>query len=118
MSKPISTKKLLQPLDIDGLTLPNRVVMAPLTRSRAGQSRIPNDLMAQYYTQRASAGLIITEATTISPQGIGWRQSPGIYTDEMVEGWKRVVDAIHEAFDPHSETLSSTVNFFHQWLIG
>ena len=96
MSKPISTKKLLQPLDIDGLTLPNRVVMAPLTRSRAGQSRIPNDLMAQYYTQRASAGLIITEATTISPQGIGWRQSPGIYTDEMVEGWKRVVDAIHE----------------------
>lgn len=90
-----TTKKLLEPLELGGLTLPNRVVMAPLTRSRAGESRVPNELMAQYYSQRASAGLIISEATSISPQGIGWRQSPGIYTDEMVEGWKQIVDSVH-----------------------
>ena len=89
-------RQLLQPLDIDGLNLANRVVMAPLTRSRAGVSRIPNALMAKYYSQRASAGLIITEATTISDQANGWNHSPGVYTDEMVEGWKRVVDSIHE----------------------
>ncbi len=91
-----STKNLLTPLDLHGLKLANRVVMAPLTRSRAGENRIPNDLMAEYYAQRSSAGLIITEATSISLQAIGWRQSPGIYTDEMVEGWRRVVDAVHE----------------------
>lgn len=90
-----STQQLLAPLDLRGLQLPNRVVMAPLTRSRAGENRIPNELMAAYYAQRASAGLIITEATTISPQANGWNQSPGIYTDEMVQGWTKVVHAIH-----------------------
>ncbi len=90
------TKELLQPTELDGLQLANRVVMAPLTRSRAGETRIPNELMAEYYAQRASAGLIITEATTISDQANGWNHSPGIYTDEMVEGWTQVVDAIHE----------------------
>jgi N-ethylmaleimide reductase len=89
-------KQLLQPLEIDGLNLANRVVMAPLTRSRAGVSRIPNDLMAKYYAQRATAGLIITEATTISPQANGWNQSPGIYTEAMVEGWKKVTTSIHQ----------------------
>ena len=81
---------LLQPFDLHGLTLPNRVVMAPLTRARAGSGRVPNALMAEYYVQRASAGLIISEATTISPQANGWLDSPGIYTDAMVAGWQAV----------------------------
>jgi 2,4-dienoyl-CoA reductase-like NADH-dependent reductase (Old Yellow Enzyme family) len=68
---------LLAPFDLHGLPLRNRVVMAPLTRARAGQERVPNDLMVEYYTQRASAGLIIAEATTISEQGFGWVDSPG-----------------------------------------
>jgi N-ethylmaleimide reductase len=86
---------LLSSFDLHGLTLKNRVVMAPLTRSRAGTERIPNALMAEYYAQRASAGLIITEATVISKQGIGWLNSPGIYSDEQSEAWKLVVDAVH-----------------------
>lgn len=69
--------------------------MAPLTRGRAGSDRVPNDLMREYYTQRASAGLIIAEATTISEQGIGWVDSPGIYNDAQVAGWKKITDALH-----------------------
>jgi 2,4-dienoyl-CoA reductase-like NADH-dependent reductase (Old Yellow Enzyme family) len=69
---------LLSTFDLRGLALRNRVVMAPLTRGRAGSARVPNDLMAEYYTQRASAGMIIAEATTISEQGFGWVDSPGI----------------------------------------
>lgn len=88
---------LLQPFDLRGLTLPNRVVMAPMTRSRAGKERIANDLMAEYYVQRATAGLLITEATTISPQANGWNESPGIYTDAMTEGWKKTTSAVHQA---------------------
>ena len=80
----------------DVLELNNRVVMAPLTRARAGSLRIPTDLMAEYYRQRASAGLIISEATVISEQGIGWIDSPGIYNDEQVQGWKKVVNAVHQ----------------------
>lgn len=91
------TSALLEPFDLHGLTLPNRVVMAPLTRSRAGKDRIPNHLMAEYYVQRATAGLIISEATTISEQANGWIESPGIYTNEMVEGWKGVTKAVHAA---------------------
>jgi len=90
-----SSPKLLKAIDLNGLTLKNRVVMAPLTRGRAGKERIPNAVMAEYYTQRVSAGLIITEATTISTQANGWNESAGIYTDEMVEGWKQVTEAIH-----------------------
>jgi N-ethylmaleimide reductase len=78
------------------LQLSNRVALAPMTRARSGKDRVPKPMMAEYYTQRASAGLIITEATVISEQGIGWVESPGIYTDEMTEGWKQVVDAVHE----------------------
>lgn len=78
-----------------GLSLPNRVVLAPMTRARAGKDRIPNALMAEYYAQRASAGLLITEATTIAAQANGWNESPGIYSDAMVEGWKLTVDAVH-----------------------
>lgn len=68
-----------------------------MTRARAGKERVPNEIMAQYYAQRASAGLVITEATTISEQANGWNESPGIYTDEMVEGWRHVVDRVHES---------------------
>jgi N-ethylmaleimide reductase len=86
---------LLSPFSLRGLSLKNRVAMAPMTRSRAGKERLPNALMAEYYAQRASAGLIITEATVISRQGIGWPNSPGIYSDEQAEAWKMVVDAVH-----------------------
>ncbi len=86
---------LLSPVQLGDLSLPNRVVLAPLTRSRAGESRIPNDLMATYYTQRSSAGLMISEATVISEQAIGWQNSPGIYNEEQVQGWKTVTDAVH-----------------------
>ncbi|MGK7906705.1 MAG: alkene reductase [Synechococcus sp.] len=86
---------LLDPLDLNGLSLSNRIVMAPMTRARAGTERMPNELMAEYYAQRASAGLIVTEATTISEQANGWNESPGIYTDAMAEGWKLVVNAVH-----------------------
>lgn len=95
MGHPSTPKQLLQPFQMHDLNLANRVVMAPLTRSRAGTNRVPNALMAEYYTQRASAGLIISEATTISPQANGWNQSPGIYSDEMVAGWKAVTESVN-----------------------
>jgi N-ethylmaleimide reductase len=91
---------LLSPFEIDGLLLKNRVVMSPLTRSRAGVERMANALMAEYYSQRASVGLIITEATVISKQGIGWLNSPGIYSDEQAEAWKIVVSAVHAKGTP------------------
>lgn len=75
--------------------------MSPLSRSRAGEQRMPNILMAEYYAQRASAGLIISEATVISKQGIGWLNSPGIYSDAQAEAWKLVVDAVHDKGTPH-----------------
>jgi 2,4-dienoyl-CoA reductase-like NADH-dependent reductase (Old Yellow Enzyme family) len=89
--------KLLSPFKMGDLQLANRVVLAPLTRARSGKDRIPNEIMAEYYAQRASAGLIITEATTISEQANGWVESPGIYTDAMAEGWKLSTQAIHQA---------------------
>ncbi len=92
--------RLLSAYDLRGLPLRNRVVMAPLTRARAGRDRIPNDLMVQYYTQRASAGLIIAEATTISEQGFGWVDSPGIYNDAQVAGWKKITAALHAKGTP------------------
>lgn len=91
---------LLSPLKLSDLTLKNRVVMAPLTRARAGADRIANALMAEYYAQRAGAGLIISEATTISPQGNGWQHSPGIYTDAQTEGWKQVTERVHSQGTP------------------
>ncbi|MEO0452574.1 MAG: alkene reductase [Verrucomicrobiota bacterium] len=86
---------LLSPYSALGKSLKNRVVLAPMTRARSDEDRIPKPIMAEYYAQRASAGLIITEATVVSAQGNGWVQSPGIYTDEQAEGWKQVVDAVH-----------------------
>ena len=92
----MSSSMLFQPFNLHGLTLPNRIVLAPMTRSRAGAMRIPNRLMAEYYAQRSAAGLLITEATTISEEANGWNESPGIYTDEMTEEWKQIVNAVHE----------------------
>ncbi len=94
MTTKTNVPHLLQPLSIKDLKLKNRVAMAPMTRSRAGADRIPNALMAEYYAQRAGAGLIITEGTTISPQANGWLHTPGIYTAEQTEAWKQVVDAV------------------------
>ena len=88
---------LFEPLDVGALRLPNRIVMAPLTRCRAGETRIPNALMAQYYTQRAAAGLIITEATSVTPMGIGYAGTPGIWSAEQVEGWKLTTNGVHDA---------------------
>ncbi|MEM9264252.1 MAG: alkene reductase [Cyanobacteria bacterium P01_F01_bin.13] len=87
---------LFQPLQIGAIAIPNRIIMAPLTRARSGISRIPNDLMLEYYSQRASAGLIITEATQISEQAAGWQQSPGIYTPEQIAGWQKITEAVHQ----------------------
>lgn len=87
---------LLEPSRVGSLKLPNRMVMAPLTRGRAGAPRTANALMAEYYTQRASAGLIVTEGVAISPRGYGWLGSPGIYTDAHVAGWKAVTESVHQ----------------------
>lgn len=92
-----SSPELLTTFDLRGLPLSNRVVLAPMTRARAGEERVPNALMAEYYEQRAGAGLVITEATTISEQANGWNESPGVYTDAMVEGWKETVERVHAA---------------------
>ena len=88
---------LFDPLKVGALTLKNRIIMAPLTRQRAGVERVPNALMAQYYADRASAGLILSEATSVTPQGVGYADTPGIWSDEQVEGWKAVTKAVHDA---------------------
>src|SRR5258708_22614625 len=88
---------LFDPIQIGDLTLPNRIFMAPLTRQRAGDIRVPNALMAKYYAERAGAGLIISEATSVTPQGLGYAATPGIWSDEQVEGWKLVTSAVHAA---------------------
>ncbi len=87
---------LLTPLKVGELELKNRIIMAPLTRQRAGYSRTPNDLMVEYYTQRASAGLILTEATSITPLGVGYEDTPGIWEQAHIEGWKKVTEAVHK----------------------
>jgi len=86
---------LFDPVTVGDLTLKNRVIMAPLTRARAGEHRVPNALMAEYYAQRAGAGLILSEATSVTPQGVGYENTPGIWSDEQVEGWKLVTQAVH-----------------------
>jgi len=89
---------LFDPLTLGDLTLKNRVIMAPLTRARAiGGGRVPNALMAKYYEQRASAGLILSEATSVTPQGVGYADTPGLWSDEQVAGWKLVTEAVHAA---------------------
>jgi len=91
---------LFKPMKLGDLELSNRIVMAPMTRGRAGEERIANELMAEYYRQRASAGLLITEATVVSPQGNGWIGSPGIYSDQMVQGWRIVTEKLKPTGTP------------------
>ena len=88
--------KLFETLKLGDYLLANRIVLAPLTRGRAGESRLPNALMAEYYAQRADAGLLISEASSISEQGLGWLNSPGIYTDEQAEAWQQITQAVHD----------------------
>jgi N-ethylmaleimide reductase len=88
---------IFSPLRLGPLQLPNRIVMAPMTRNRAGRGNAPGPLNATYYAQRASAGLVISEATQISPQGLGYPGTPGIHSPEQVAGWKGVTDAVHAA---------------------
>ena len=92
--------QLFDPIKMGDIDLKNRMVLAPMTRGRAGDTRVPNEIMAEYYYQRASAGLLITEATVISEQGNGWIGSPGIYTEEMVQGWKIVTDRLKPTGTP------------------
>lgn len=88
------TTSLFDQVKIGDLIVKNRIAMAPMTRGRAGDSRVANELMAEYYYQRSSAGLLITEATVVSAQGNGWIGSPGIYTKEMTEGWRKVTQRV------------------------
>lgn len=88
---------LFEPLEMGAVQLPNRIVMAPLTRARAGCDAVPNALMAEYYAQRSSAGLIISEATGISREGLGWPDAPGLWNQRQVEGWGLVTTAVHAA---------------------
>lgn len=89
--------KLLDPVTIGDLRLKNRIVMAPLTRCRSSAGRVPNDMMRDYYVQRAGAGMILSEATSVSPMGVGYPDTPGIWSDEQVEGWKGVTEGVHAA---------------------
>jgi N-ethylmaleimide reductase len=94
----MSNQPLFTPYRMGDLDLPNRIVMAPLTRMRAhSHDHVPTVLQAEYYAQRASAGLIIAEATAISPEGFGWADTPGLWTKEQVRGWRRVTDPVHAA---------------------
>ncbi|WP_131115983.1 alkene reductase [Lichenihabitans psoromatis] len=88
---------LFDPLVVGDLTLPNRIIMAPLTRCRASAGRVPNAMMAEYYVQRSTAGLILTEATSVTAEGVGYPNTPGIWSDAQVEGWKIITEAVHKA---------------------
>ncbi|MBT8045175.1 MAG: alkene reductase, partial [Verrucomicrobiae bacterium] len=88
---------LHQPITVGAWDLPNRIIMAPLTRCRASDGRVANAMMAEYYAQRATAGLIISEATSVTPMGVGYPNTPGIWSEEQVEGWKVVTEAVHQA---------------------
>lgn len=84
-------------LQLGALTLPNRIIMAPLTRCRASAGRVPNDLMSEYYVQRASAGLILSEATAVDPMGVGYPDTPGIWSEAQIAGWKKITAAVRAA---------------------
>ena len=88
---------LFDPIALGAIKAPNRILMAPLTRGRSSRAHVPTAIMAEYYSQRASAGLIISEATGISQQGLGWPYAPGIWSDEQVKAWKPIVKAVHDA---------------------
>ena len=93
----MSSVDIFSPFRLGALDLPNRVVMAPMTRNRAGPGNVPTALNATYYAQRAGAGLIVSEATQVSPQGVAYPGTPGIHSAEQVAGWKLVTDAVHGA---------------------
>ncbi|MEO0030472.1 MAG: hypothetical protein RIS94_230, partial [Pseudomonadota bacterium] len=93
----MSVDALFQPITIGTLALPNRIIMAPLTRARATAGHVPTALQGTYYAQRADAGLIVSEATAVHPLGMGWYRAPGIWSDAMVAGWRTVTDAVHAA---------------------
>ncbi len=98
MSLPDAITPLFTPLDLaDGLTLPNRIVMAPMTRCMAGDGLVPTEAMAAYYARRGAAGLIITEGTIVRPDGQGYPDTPGLFSEAQVAGWRRVVEAVHSA---------------------
>jgi N-ethylmaleimide reductase len=105
----IAASELLKPYRLGSLELANRMVMAPMTRSRAIAGGVTNPLAATYYAQRATAGLIVTEATQVSPQGVGYIRTPGIHSHEQVNAWKRVTDAVH---------LASGKIFLQLWHVG
>ena len=88
-------KTLFSSYQLGNIELANRIVMAPLTRNRAGKGLVPSEFAADYYAQRASAGLIITEATQVSPQAQGYQDTPGLYTSEQIDAWRKVTDAVH-----------------------
>ena len=88
---------LFDPLTVGDLQLPNRMIMAPLTRCRCDPGRVPNAMMADYYRQRASAGMILSEATSVSPMGVGYPDTPGIWSQEQIAGWQRITKAVHDA---------------------
>src|ERR1700742_5184733 len=88
---------LFDPIRIGAWNLPNRIIMAPLTRCRCSPGRVPNDLMVEYYRQRASAGLIISEATSICAMGVGYPDTPGIWSAAQVEAWGEITKAVHDA---------------------
>ena len=92
----MATSLLHTPLRAGAFALPNRIIMAPLTRCRCSPGRVPNELMATYYRQRATAGLILSEATSVDAMGVGYPDTPGIWSEEQVEGWKKVTGAVHE----------------------
>jgi len=100
---------LLEPVKIGDLQLPNRIFMAPLTRCRASAGRIPNALMRDYYVQRASAGLILSEATAVCPTGVGYPDTPGIWSAEQIQGWKMITGAVH--------AVGGTI-FLQLWHVG
>jgi 2,4-dienoyl-CoA reductase-like NADH-dependent reductase (Old Yellow Enzyme family) len=88
---------IFDPITMGDLQLPNRIIMAPLTRCRADEGRVPNAMMAEYYVQRASAGLIISEATSVTPMGVGYPNTPGIWSNDQVRGWSNITKAVHGA---------------------
>src|SRR5690348_8390971 len=88
---------IFEPIRLGTITAPNRIFMAPLTRCRAGSGNAPTALNAEYYVQRASAGLIVSEATSVSPRGFGYPNTPGIFSEAQIAGWKEVVKAVHAA---------------------
>jgi N-ethylmaleimide reductase len=104
-----NTVDLFSPFQLGSLTLPNRIIMAPLTRCRAGKENVPTPLLTIYYAQRASAGLIISEATQVSPQGQGYPRTPGIYSPAQIAHWKEVTDAVH---------ISGGRIFMQLWHVG